>query len=412
MRIKRFSAPALSIVVERIKAEFGLKAVILSQREDPETGAVEVTAGVREEDLPKIPLNPAAEESREAQRPPAKALKPATRLTPKGAGVMAYRQALGQKDRKELDPAKDLDPALDPILPKAPPKSPSFSLDDVRAAIGEGIGEIRELILDLAHRRNLAEKWRDRADLVALYRKLLNTSMDPELARDLTEKAALSQLDEGGDVISSLRRTVRPLIKLQTSSWPKALAVTGPSGAGKTTALVKLAALAIKKGLTASAITLDDLKLGAAGQLAQYARILGLGIKACQTRAEFDEAREIFEGTDLLLVDTSTRDFQAKGEKAILAGSGVKNLLVLPASLKTEDLFASYANAFSPDLWGVALSKLDETKTLGGPVAFAIKAGPKFGFFSDGPKIPEDFMAASPDRLLDQWLASHSEEGF
>ncbi|MDR2612249.1 MAG: hypothetical protein LBG06_05275, partial [Deltaproteobacteria bacterium] len=55
MRIKRFAARDLPAVVSLIKQEFGLAAVILSQREDPETGEVEVTAGVREEDISPLP---------------------------------------------------------------------------------------------------------------------------------------------------------------------------------------------------------------------------------------------------------------------------------------------------------------------------------------------------------------------
>ncbi|MDR3153785.1 MAG: hypothetical protein LBW85_05810, partial [Deltaproteobacteria bacterium] len=58
MRIKRFAAKDLSRVVALIKEEFGLAAVILSQRQNPETGEVEVTAGVREEDIAPVPPAP------------------------------------------------------------------------------------------------------------------------------------------------------------------------------------------------------------------------------------------------------------------------------------------------------------------------------------------------------------------
>ena len=54
MKIKRFTARDLPTATNLIKDEFGLAALILSQRELPAEagGGVEITAGVREEDLP------------------------------------------------------------------------------------------------------------------------------------------------------------------------------------------------------------------------------------------------------------------------------------------------------------------------------------------------------------------------
>jgi len=54
MKIKRFTARDLPTATNMIKEEFGLAALILSQRELPADsgGGVEITAGVREEDMP------------------------------------------------------------------------------------------------------------------------------------------------------------------------------------------------------------------------------------------------------------------------------------------------------------------------------------------------------------------------
>ncbi|MDR1577230.1 MAG: hypothetical protein LBT86_03215 [Deltaproteobacteria bacterium] len=396
MRIKRFAAQTLPMVIERIKEEFGLGAVILSQRENPENGLVEVTAGVREEDLPD---NLARKAHRESEAPlAAKPPKPVSPGTPVGSGLKAYRNAasMGRSANKES--------ALDSV-------NWLEVKEELVGSINSGIGQLRELILDLAHRQSLSEKWRDRGDLIHLYRQLLATSLEPELARDLVEKAAESLAAWGGELGGQLRRTVRPLLRAKEGAWPRTLAILGPSGSGKTTVLVKLAALAQKKGLKVSAITLDTLKLGAAGQLAQYARIMGLGLKACQSRAELDEARELFDNADLILVDTSTRDFLGAGQLELLAGTRAQTLLVLPANLKTEDLMEVYQRAMGPDLWAVVFSKLDETKTLGGLLSLIIRVGPSLGFFSTGPRIPEDFSVAQADKFLDLWLAPQMEEG-
>ncbi|MDR2141173.1 MAG: hypothetical protein LBR11_05175 [Deltaproteobacteria bacterium] len=400
MRIKRFSAKKLPQVIEMIKEEFGLGAVILSQRENPETGLVEVTAGVREEDLPLGAggVEPGSE--------PVPAAKPVSPGTPPVSGLRAYQRAVSagrEKPEKTERSEKSGQKAVGTLGLEVK--------EELLGAINSGVSQIRELILDLAHRQSLAEKWRDQGEVVRLYRRLLATSLEPELARDLVEKAAASLAAWGGDLLGQLRQTVRPLIRCREGAWPRFLALVGPSGSGKTTVLVKLAALAQKRGLKVSVITLDTLKLGATGQLAQYARIMGLGLKACQSQAELDEAREIFDEADLILVDTSTRDFLAGEQLRLLAACEAQTLLVLPANLKTADLSAAYQRAMGPELWGVALSKLDETQTLGGLLTLIIEVNPILGFFSTGPRIPEDFGPARADRFLDLWLGPQTEEG-
>ncbi|MDR1083603.1 MAG: hypothetical protein LBP22_01810 [Deltaproteobacteria bacterium] len=401
MRIKRFTAKSLPEVIQQIKLEFGMGAVILSQRENPENGWAEVTAGVREEDLPEndrekppdIP-EPGCQSGKPAPSP--ETARPVSPGTPPGTGFKAYQKAV-----RESRKAKSNSEAEEGAGLKA----------ELKETVNSGIKEIRELILNLAHRQSLSEKWRDQAELIKLYRCLLKTSLEPELARDLAEKAAESSAAWGGDLLSQLRQTVRPLVKCREGALPRILAILGPSGSGKTTVLVKLAALAQKRALKTAAITLDTLKLGAAGQLAQYARIMGMGVKACQSRAEFDEAREIFGSADLILVDTSTRDFLGDRKSALLEGAEAQTLLVLPANLKSEDLIDIYQRTAGPDLWGLVLTKLDETRTLGSLLNLFIKVSPALGFFSTGPRIPEDFIPAQADKFLDLWLRPPLEEG-
>src|SRR5262249_13815049 len=53
------------------------------------------------------------------------------------------------------------------------------------------------------------------------------------------------------------------------------IAVTGPSGAGKTTTAAKLAARARMEGRTVTLVACDTFRVGAVEQLAQYANLMG-----------------------------------------------------------------------------------------------------------------------------------------
>jgi flagellar biosynthesis GTPase FlhF len=280
----------------------------------------------------------------------------------------------------------------------------------LREQVGERFEELKTLLMDLAHRQSLSDRWRERQDLVGLYRRLLGTGLSPDKSREFVEKAAESQEAWGGDLIEHLRRTARPAIRCLSpeTPLPRLVAMAGPSGSGKTTTLVRLAAFCQRRGQKVSAITLDTLKLGAAEQLSQYARIMGLGLKACQTKSEFDEALEIFEGSDVIVVDTNSRDLgpapkTGEAYRALMA-AGAKFLLALPAGLKTDDLTRLYQRLSGPDLLGLVLTKIDESFSLGNVVTFLSSSAAPLAFISAGPRTPEDFQAAKADRLIDYWL--------
>ncbi len=383
MKIKRFAARDLTTATHMIKNEFGLSAIILSQREVPaeEGGGVEITAGVRDEDLPGASASEAA---------PASPAKP---RAGQAAGAAAYRRA-----------EKNISSSSEDIYEL------KQRLETLAADLGGRVDQLKELILDLAHRQSLAEKWRDRSDLVRLYRRLVDSALAPAYCRELVESAADSAQAWGGDLIENLRKTMQSKIRIADLSLspPKALALVGPSGAGKTANLVNLAAFYRQRGLKAAAISLDTLRLGAAEQLTQYARILGLGVRVCQNHQDFGEALELFNQNDIILIDTPSRGFQREEGRqeltAYLNEASASVLLVLPATMKEADLKLSLSRA---RLWkeaGLVLSKFDETENLGDLMGFIISQAPRLAFLCLGPKTSEDFVQASADKILDLWL--------
>jgi flagellar biosynthesis protein FlhF len=238
----------------------------------------------------------------------------------------------------------------------------------------------------------------------------METGLAPEHARDLVELAAESARAWGGEVFTHLRRTLESKLRLVDLSLspPKFLALVGPSGAGKTSALVNLAAFYRQRGRQTAAITLDTVRLGAAEQLTRYARIMGMGVAVCQNREEFTSALELFENSDLVLIDTPGRGFQKPESRrdtaAFLDQAGASALLVLPATMKESDLAAALDRARGFKDLGLVLTKFDETEALGGLMSFLISGAPRLAFFSLGPKTPEDFTLATADKFLNLWL--------
>ena len=403
MKIKRFAARDITTATHLIKEEFGLSAIILSQRELPpeEGGGVEITAGVRDEDLPKNPKEQNFSQVQDQSQ--AQTQAPPKPKAGQAAGVAAYRQA-----EQKFSPPPDANTNINLDL--------SSDLNRLEQSLLQEIGELKNLILDLAHRQNLAEKWRDKSNLVRLYRKLVETGLPAEASRSLVELSAESSQAWGGEIDEHLRRALRPKLRLVdlSISPPKALALVGPSGAGKTTALVNLATFYRQRGLKVATITLDTLRLGAAEQLTQYARILGLGVRVCQNHDEFKEALDLFENDDIILIDTPGRNFQkAEGRQELTAyfsEAKASALLVLPAGLKEDDFNAALTKGRGMTEAGLVLTKFDETESLGPLLGFLMSCAPRLAFFSLGSKTSEEFILASPDKLLDLWLGPATQK--
>ncbi|MGL4207750.1 MAG: hypothetical protein ACRCTY_00025 [Candidatus Adiutrix sp.] len=386
MKIKRFIASDMTAATNMIKNEFGLAAIILSQREIAlqQGGGVEITAGVRDEDLPIKKNEGAAAPHAPESTPPI----PSRPAVGPAWGAQAYRQAeIGNMSESWRD-----------------------GIDHLGQSFDKGLGEVKNLILDLAHRQNLAEKWRDRPELISFYRRLLSTGLLGEVARNLVENAAESANAWGGEIEDHLRQSLAAKLRFVDLSLkpPKVLALVGPSGVGKTSTLVNLGAFYRQRGLKVAAITLDTMRLGAADQLIQYARILGLGVKVCQNRDEFKEALDIFEPIDVVLIDTPSRGFQKDEGRHELSSylelALAHTLLVLPATMKEEDLKAALVRLHTWREAGLVLTKLDETLNLGNVIGLALSQMPKWAFFSLGPKSAEDFMVATGEKLIDLWL--------
>ncbi|MEW5723326.1 MAG: flagellar biosynthesis protein FlhF [Thermodesulfobacteriota bacterium] len=369
MQIKRFRARDIKAALKMVKDELGPEAVILSTREmkdRKELGPlVEVTAGAG--------------------------------YQPARAAAAAY----GPTTRAAL-PASPPQPA-----PGQAPAGPGPSL----CALEGGLAEIKELLLDLTHRQGLSERIRGRPALVRLYRELLEAGLDPALARSLVDRIAGDRNGGGGDPRELLGRRLTEMLKVSEplaaagGSGPRFVAVVGPAGVGKTTTLAKLAArFGLKQNRKVAIISLDTFRLGAADQLKTYARIMGLPVRVVQDREEFRQAAELFENMDLVLLDTPGRcltDPDSRRELAeVLAGlEGAAVLLVLSAATKERDLALAIERAGGLPVAGLVISKLDETRAYGNVITNLLKYKKPVSFLTNGQKVPEDIIEATPERL-------------
>jgi flagellar biosynthesis protein FlhF len=390
VRIKRFKAQDTKTAMQMVKAEMGPDAVILGTREIKEEGlpaAVEITAGVNYQPPPTRP-EPVA-----PNRPETDQVKPLT-----GYPGM-HRQIPGPAEQTVA--GTDYGPAIN--------------------GLENGLAEIKDILLDLTHRLSLSEKLRDRKELLKLYRDLLDAELDPAIARALVEKVGTQGNGHRVNPQKVLLRTLAGLLPTNAPlsgparEGPLYAAIIGPTGVGKTTTLAKLAALwSVKEQKKVGIISLDTFRLGAAEQLKTYARIMGLPVRIAQDKEEFNQAAELFEKLDLVLVDTSGRALSRAEDMNELAEiiASIRDMtvmLVLSAVTKDRDLSATIVEAERLSAQSLIISKIDETRRYGNVINNLIKFKKPVSFLTNGQKVPDDILPASPGLLAE--LITVQEKG-
>jgi len=249
---------------------------------------------------------------------------------------------------------------------------------------------------------------------------LLESEVEPGLAQQVVENAAasVSRLRPSGSTAErALGRAVAEEIQRRFSVAPHlgppveaeapVVALVGPPGAGKTTALIKLA---VTQGLAARRpvvlFSADTCRIAAADQLRSYAALLGVGFELVESISVLDRALRLHGGKELILIDTpgfGAADMEEAAPLAqfLCAHPEIDTHLVLMASLKSADLTRAVERfeIFRPAK--LLVTRLDETGSLGAVVSEAARTGKPLSFLSTGQQIPEDLEPATKQRVMD-----------
>jgi flagellar biosynthesis protein FlhF len=378
MRMKRYLAADMRAALRQIRMEQGPEAVILSTRQLAD--GVEVCAAVD-----------------------------AATAAQDGASLLVAR------GRPAAAPAE--------LPPAAAPAPAAFAAaiaaeEPAAATVQEELRGLRRLL----EQQLAALAWND------------YTRREPEKAQALIELAELGLgRDIAQDIVAALptgaeagaaQRLHLALLarRLQTAPAPGAdggrLALVGPSGAGKTTTLAKLAARWVLEHEPESLVlmSIDDERIGSGEQLRVLGRLLGVAVDILAGPAELARRMGSRAHARLILVDTPglaarAEDATAGIEALRAALPGLEFVAVLPASAQAvvlEDC-ARRLRAFDPV--SVILTRVDEAASLGGALSALLRSRLPVSLVSDGPRIPEDLRPARSHQLIARAVELARESG-
>ncbi len=241
-----------------------------------------------------------------------------------------------------------------------------------------------------------------------VFAELVGQGVDHEIADHL-----VSSSTKGDPSPTELRDRVRKalagllIIDAPAEFVGKARTVSvfvGPTGAGKTTTIAKLAGHAkVRHKKRVALISTDMYRVGGHEQLARYGQLLGVPTYACADPATLKDLIQTLDDRDLILIDTpgsSPSDFARLAKLETVTGAaGARVHLVIAASTRSEDItnIVKKFHRFSPRR--VVITKIDETEPKGAFVSDILRNEMPISFLTNGQRVPEDLVLPSAEDL-------------
>jgi flagellar biosynthesis protein FlhF len=246
-----------------------------------------------------------------------------------------------------------------------------------------------------------------------LYQRLSEQDVPDSIAQALLRAP---QRKGGRLTLAAARRLLADRLAIAPGAWDRVdrrarrIAFVGPTGAGKTTTMAKVAARAqLTHGRRVGLVTTDTYRIGAVPQLKVYADLLEAPLRVVSRAAEMAKALGTLDGRDLVFIDTIGRSPLGSGVDELvpfLEAAGADEVhLVLPVTTRSADLLRA-TKAFArlrPNR--LCFTKLDETGHYGGILAVSHETGLPLSWLGTGQEVPDDLEEARPERIVTAIMA-------
>ncbi len=408
MKILTFSGSTPAEALKKAQLEVGEDAMLIETREIQKkslgkTALYEIVVGVEENTMP-----------RSSQRQP----EPLTKQRP-----------LAQKSNDVLYNISEAAKQISKIAEVTEVDRPSKLTPVVQS---EDLKKIKDEIEKLGDKVKLIQNmfWNEKSpknslpippEFAEIYRLAQQSGMNQEHLDEimqLTLEHMPSKMRENSETVKRYFQTLlRKMIPVRLESAPKmgakkVVMLVGPTGVGKTTSIAKLAArysYFLEKKYKVGLVVLDTYRIGAVEQLMQYARMMKLGIETVVDPPEFSTALNSLQYSDYILIDTMGSSPYDKGKiekiyeclRSNTTDYSVDVILVLPSSIKYEDLKSTYENFAPLGIDTMMFTKLDETRGFGNIFSLVYETKVPISYFSIGQEVPEDLVVSSSDFLID-----------
>ncbi|SDJ72083.1 flagellar biosynthesis protein FlhF [Sediminibacillus albus] len=380
MKVKKFIAPTMPEVMQKVRKDLGADAVILNSKVIHQGGFLGL-------------------------------------FKKKNIEVIA---ALDKQPHKPQ-------PEKKPVLPEASKEKPNQNPNTIPnpRSVNTEDGVLKE-IRDLKKwmELNTASQLPDYpVSYQLIYQHFLQQGIDDDKARQLVDGMVQEQAEPERSSESYTNLLSNQLEKsIQAGTFgginydKQFVHLVGPTGVGKTTTIAKIAANSVlKENKKVAFITTDTYRIAAIDQLKTYSKILDIPMEIAYNLEDYNKARQKFEDYDLVLVDTAGRNFRDEkyvkelGE-IIDLDRDIDTYLVLSLTTKSSDLKEIYNQFKNVPLKQLIFTKKDETSTFGAMVNLCLEAEIGIAYITTGQDVPDDIEGLSPRKIAELIVGDYGNE--
>ncbi len=250
--------------------------------------------------------------------------------------------------------------------------------------------------------------------LIAKYRKMLRKNdFSDDVIDNILDNIEKEVIDDEKVIKDRIKEHLKNLINVKKNfnvdgNTPNVIFLVGPTGVGKTTTLVKLAAnYTIKEKKSIEIFTIDNYRVGAVEQLKLYASIMQSTFQKVDDKTELKNLIKNSKA-DVILIDTAGRS--PKDDIAIsqlrdfiksLSIFKVNVFLVISAATKKNDMLSTAEKYSITNFNYLIYTKLDETESTGALIDASYRIKKPISFVTFGQDVPKHIGVVDPELLVD-----------
>ena len=309
---------------------------------------------------------------------------------------------------KALDAVMQGEEALQQTISQ---KTSGMSSDEAEPFLNKVSDELRDLKNWLVSQQGNA--WNPTRPLswqqAQIWQRCQDLGIDPSWADKLV--SALPEDDD--DIEKGWAQCLRfiaedlPLAQNNMLHTGGCFAFVGPTGAGKSTTIGKLAAQYVMNhgNDDIALITMDNYRIAAHDQLKTFARIMEVPLMVLEPNGDLSALLEKLSDKKFILIDTAglaIQDPHFSVQLSMLKGAGnkVHTLLALPLTSQARCLQENFEHFKPAGIDGCIFTKLDECFSLGQAMSIASVTRLPIHMVTDGPHIPDDIHFPDAEKMV------------